>query len=256
MKIQELLNIADQNRKIIRADEKDKLKLLTEAAMFFKESFIYNSNALEGYKLKLNDIKALSEEKNTAQGKSDTEYSITRGHIEAYDYMLSLLTTEEPEITEAVIRKTHYLIYCRQDQEQAGQYRTIKINTDDKDYLPPEPEDLAHLMEHFVNQMQSSRRLLHPIEYAALCHKRLMDIHPFEKCNGMVARLLMNLILISEGYGPSIILAEQRSEYLDSLRVARRKNNPDIDPLVIMVTESISRLQPEFCKAAGIKLLF
>lgn len=251
---QELLKAADHNKYIITSENTDKYKYMTEAAKLFRDSYIYNSSALEGNTSDTSVFIVLPEDKMTALTKPVIDSYNIDGHAKAYDYMFSLLNTEEPEITEDVIKKFHYFIYYRNEQKQAGQYRNAKVHAVDMDYLPPNPEDLDHLMEHFINQMQSSKRLLHPIEYAALCHKRLMDIHPFEEGNGMVARLLMNFILINTGYGVAIITPDHQKEYLDSLRIARRKSNPDIDPLVILVTESVIKTQLEYCKAAGIEL--
>lgn len=56
-------------------------------------------------------------------------------------------------------------------------------------------------MKHLADQIHSSRSTLHPIELAAMAHKRLVDIHPFVDGNGRTARLLMNLILVNVGYG-------------------------------------------------------
>ena len=44
---------------------------------------------------------------------------------------------------------------------------------------PPAPDEVPHLMAHLVDQLSSSRTTLHPIELAAMAHKRLVDIHPF-----------------------------------------------------------------------------
>ena len=35
------------------------------------------------------------------------------------------------------------------------------------------------LMAHLTDQILSSQSTLHPIELAAMAHKRLVDIHPF-----------------------------------------------------------------------------
>ena len=59
---------------------------------------------------------------------------------------------------------------------------------------------------------------LHPIVRAAGAHFRLMAIYPWAKNSGKVARLLMNLILMREGYPPAIIHSIERQRYYDSLR--------------------------------------
>ncbi|MCI9388546.1 MAG: Fic family protein [Lachnospiraceae bacterium] len=43
----------------------------------------------------------------------------------------------------------------------------------------PEQSMAPRLMAHLTDQILSSRSTLHPIELAAMAHKRLVDIHPF-----------------------------------------------------------------------------
>ena len=63
----------------------------------------------------------------------------------------------------------------------------------------------------------SERPKLHPIELAAEAHYRLVTIHPFVDGNGRTARLLMNMILMMNGYPPAIIRKRDRLSYIDSL---------------------------------------
>jgi Fic family protein len=51
-------------------------------------------------------------------------------------------------------------------------------------------------------------------------HYRLVAIHPFADGNGRTARLLMNLLLLREGYPPIAIRPEDRKTYLDTLERA------------------------------------
>ena len=57
----------------------------------------------------------------------------------------------------------------------------------------------------------------HPVHIAAEAHYRLVSIHPFVDGNGRTARLLMNLLLMQEGYPPAIIRPEDRHDYITSL---------------------------------------
>ena len=70
---------------------------------------------------------------------------------------------------------------------------------------------------------------LHPIEYAAIAHYRLVYIHPFVDGNGRTSRLLMNLRLIQAGYPPVIIKVQDRFTYYDALETA---NSGDIRPFI------------------------
>ena len=49
-------------------------------------------------------------------------------------------------------------------------------------------------------------------------HYRLVAIHPFGDGNGRTARLLMNLLLLRDGYPPVAVRPEDRKTYLDTLK--------------------------------------
>jgi Fic family protein len=59
---------------------------------------------------------------------------------------------------------------------------------------------------------------LHPVERAARAHFRLMAIFPWPKNSGKVARLLMNLMLLRDGFPPVVIHSIDRQRYYDVLR--------------------------------------
>jgi len=60
----------------------------------------------------------------------------------------------------------------------------------------------------------------HPVTHSAVHHAWFERIHPFTDGNGRVGRLLLNYMLIQEGYPPAVILRAQRNGYLSALRRA------------------------------------
>jgi len=65
---------------------------------------------------------------------------------------------------------------------------------------------------------------VHPITHAAEHHAWFERIHPFVDGNGRVGRLLLNFMLLQEGYPPAVIQAAQRPRYLQALRTADTGN--------------------------------
>ncbi len=59
-------------------------------------------------------------------------------------------------------------------------------------------------------------------------HFRLTAIHPFADGNGRTARLLMNLLLLREGYPPVAVRPEDRIPYLEALE--RSSESDDLRP--------------------------
>jgi Fic family protein len=62
----------------------------------------------------------------------------------------------------------------------------------------------------------------HPVIVAALAHYKLVTIY-----DAKTARLLMNLLLLQQGYPLAIIQKEQRSAYIDAIEHARETNDFD-----------------------------
>jgi Fic family protein len=61
---------------------------------------------------------------------------------------------------------------------------------------------------------------------AAQAHLKLVFIHPFVDGNGRTARLLMNLLLLQEGYPLTIIEKEERTAYLAAIEKALKSQDP------------------------------
>jgi Fic family protein len=78
-------------------------------------------------------------------------------------------------------------------------------------------------MKSFIFWMRKTESTLHPVEFAALAHLRFIFIHPFIDGNGRTARLLMNLILLQNGYPASVILNVDRKKYYRVLMEADRE---------------------------------
>ena len=102
-------------------------------------------------------------------------------------------------------------------------------------------------MQEFVSWLNSEESSkIHPIEFAALAHYKLVTIHPFYDGNGRTSRLLMNLILMQAGFPPVSIKVEDRFRYYETLELA---NEGDIRPFIRFIAECAERTLDEFLLA-------
>jgi Fic family protein len=114
----------------------------------------------------------------------------------------------------------HSLILKGIDDAHAGYYRSVPVRISGPTVVLPNPRKVPELISTFVAWIQHSHDL-HPLELAAEAHYRLVTIHPFVVGNGRTARLLMNMILLMNGYPAAIIHQRERLAYIAALEKAQ-----------------------------------
>ncbi|MFH0736213.1 MAG: Fic family protein [bacterium] len=173
----------------------------------------YNSNAIEGNTLTLQETKVVMEG-ITIGGKSIREHFEVINHREAILYVEDIIKNKEP-LTEWQIKNIHNLVLKNIDDKNAGIYRKSNVVITGAKFIPPDflfvPEQMNALIDVHNNNYS------HPLEKAALLHTIFVKIHPFVDGNGRTARLLLNFELMKNGYLPIIIKKENRLEYYASL---------------------------------------
>jgi Fic family protein len=105
------------------------------------------------------------------------------------------------------------------DPKNAGKYRTVPVYVLRKDgakHVFCDPLLITDEMDVFFDWLFAPNNE-HPVIIAAEAHTRFVSIHPFADGNGRTARLIMNLILLQNGYVPAIIKNAERTKYLDAL---------------------------------------
>lgn len=184
----------------------------------------YNSNAIEGNTLTLNETKAVLKDGITIGGKSMREHLEVVNHQEAINYLEEIIRNNT-KINERVIKQIHYLILKTIDTDNAGVYRNRNVTISGTDYRPPEHYLVPQKMTDFINWYKERSDKLDTIKRAAKLHNELVKIHPFIDGNGRTARLLLNLELMKNGYPIVIIGKEDRPEYYDSVEAYSTKDN-------------------------------
>jgi len=255
MAIKDLLKRIDDYAAVIRAYRPLSEAEIKELDAYYRIGMTYTSNALEGNSLSLSETKVLLEDGITVGGKPLRDCYEATGHARAYDYMLTLARSGSMSVTENMIRHLHYLFYNGIDPDNAGKYRRGQVFITGTEYLPPAAEDVPGCMVSFVKELAERQgRMLHPIELAAYAHRRLVDIHPFQDGNGRTARLLMNLILINQGYCIVSIPPVLRHDYIVALQQAQRERNPSDEAFVKLIAECEIESQKDYCRMFRIKL--
>lgn len=243
---------ADQERKVL-----DKFKL----------DWNYNSNAMEGNSLSLGETAALLSYGLTAKGKPLKDHLDIEGHNRVLDLLGELIKTKQP-ITAHLIRSIHQIM-LGSDRDvssvnadgirttrtiAAGRYKTesnqLVTHTGEVRRFPS-PIDTPPLMDELVSSYDREMRTqtIHRVLFAATFHHRFVSIHPFDDGNGRMARILMNLILMQDGYLPAVLKLSERDQYLSALVQA---DSGDLEPLAqLIISAAIASAETYLAAANG-----
>lgn len=216
----EILNKIDLFQKEINALRPMEGEMLGQIQDYYRVGLAWTSNALEGNSLTESETKVLLEDGLTVGGKPLRDVFEAVDHAKAYDYMFSVL--RERSIHEQAVLKMHGLFYQNIEPEYAGRYRDARVLITGSQYPVAAPETIQKEMDGLFAWAQRERDAYHPVEFAAQLHKRFVFIHPFKDGNGRVARLLMNLALLQDGYLPAVVPPILRGDYVSLLELAHR----------------------------------
>lgn len=197
-------------------------ELLKQIKEYYRIGLTWSSNALEGNTLTESETKILLEDGLTVGGKPLRYTFEAVGHAKAYDFMFTLLRSKT--ITERDILTMHQMFYENIDKEYAGKYRDMDVLISNSKYPVAEPNRIQAEMDRLFQWIITARNRVHPVKFAAQLHKRFVFIHPFKDGNGRIARLIMNTVLIQDGYLLAMIPPVLRHEYVELLERAHRED--------------------------------
>ncbi len=183
--------------------------------------YSYQSNRIGGSTLTPAETEMAIKIGLTIPGKAMWEYLSAINHYQAIQFIREQVD-EHALLSETLIKQIHAILLRSIDREQAGIYRTQALTSPPGHHAPPPASELPELMAEMLHWLRLEGPFVHPIIFAAEAHQRLLAIQPFIAANGTCARLLMNFILLQEGY-PLLNLrgdAESCGAYFHALELA------------------------------------
>lgn len=190
--------------------------------------YTFESNRIEGNTMTLQETDLVVNEGLTISGKSMREHLEIINHQEAIAYIKHLIE-KNTSLNEREVLSIHNLILRGINPEDAGRYRSVQVMIKGSAYMPPQPFIVSKEMENLFIWYETNKNDLHPIVLAAELHERLVSIHPFINGNGHTSRLIMNLILLQNGYVITNIKGDYNNKmrYYNALETSQIKNNKE-----------------------------
>ncbi len=193
-------------------DEKTKTEILKN----FVIEFAFNTASIEGNTITLQQARNLLEEGLTPKDKTLREiYDLQN----AEKVFLSLISSSA-ELSHEFIIRMHSELMDNIDA-RAG-YRTTDVRVIKSNFKSTPAPYVKTDMGILLKWYNENKKKLHPMVFATIFHHKFEKIHPFMDGNGRVGRMLLNYVLMQNGYPPVIIHRKLRSEYLACLREADR----------------------------------
>jgi Fic family protein len=228
--IERLKESFNKNLKSLEKEEREQLE-----KSFFTE-LTYNTNAIEGSSLSLEETSLLLNEKIVPEGKTMREIYEARNHKLALEYVKNY----KGDFNEAFILKLHSLILKDISSRFAGNYRKTRVKIFGSDVKFPDSEKVPQLIKNLIYFYKENKNTLHPFELATIISMKFVTIHPFIDGNGRVSRLIMNFLLTKKNYPWINIYNKNRAKYLKSTRKANDEDYSTIIPFLIKtITENL-----------------
>jgi len=205
----------------------------------------YHSNAIEGNSLSLHETQMVIDYGITIHGHPLREYLEATNHAHAYQYVTSLIDRHEP-ISQETLLTLHQLV-MEQILETKGQFRKTPVYIRGSNMTPPPARDVERLMTEWLAWIEEEGEQYEPVTRAAIAHHGFEAVHPFEDGNGRVGRLVLNLMLMRNGYPPALLLYDWRARYIQALNTANTGNYSSLLTLIGQAVEAGLDLYLEAC---------
>lgn len=178
----------------------------------FSIRYTHESTKIEGNTLSLIENKLIIEDRLSIGGKALREVYEVDNHNKAFNYIKENIKNGI-KLDDSVVKDIHEILM--DNIIQGGIYRYTDVSIVGATHKPPSRTEMYDRLNAFYFDLNNME--VNPIEKASWVHAEFVAIHPFEDGNGRTSRMLMNYILMENGYLPISINPEEKQEYYNSL---------------------------------------
>lgn len=193
------------------------------------QSWIFHDNALEGIVISYHELKAAIDKRIISDVTLIPTYEEIKNHKLGIEWVRSTArewaskkvdkkAKRENLITLDTFKLVHGIL-APDEKAKGSPFR--KENPLHRTYYHEigQPDKILPRLKKLVEWLDEEETWhLHPVERAARMHFRFMSIFPWVKNSGKVARLVMNMMLLRDGFPPVVIHSIERQRYYDGLR--------------------------------------
>lgn len=179
----------------------------------FAVRFTYDTQRMDGSRLTFTETSNLLYRGIIPDGRSLQDYTEAVTHKNLFNRMFSF----HGAIDIDVVLEWHREFFEQTRPNVAGRLRDTDVLLTGSDFSVAAPADIPKLFDEFFIWYNENKDTMHPVELAALVHLKFLKIHPLNRGNGKIARLLANFVLKEHGYPMLDIRESDRASYYDAL---------------------------------------
>ena len=179
----------------------------------FAKEFIFNSNTIEGSRIPAKEVKKIIET-GDSRYENANEVREVFNSIDAIEYIRSGF-----KFNISSIKRLYYILtkdlLMQNGMSYPRGFKTERNVVNNMETTPPDQveQELSGLLTFY----KENRKKEHPLRLALYFHLKYEGIHPFLDGNGRTGRLIMNKILMTNGYFPIVIYSANSTAYYNAI---------------------------------------
>lgn len=229
MNIQEIIH---KRNKLSEIQERLSQAAINAYAEAFYVIYAYNSAAISGNSVSLIESKIILDDYSSIGGKSLNEVFELVNHRSACLFMNENLKKEK-KINADMILKIHEILMA--NIESSHLETKFQLNPKNSHSLLSEGEELRKSIDRTVSFVYDNKNGDNIIESAVLLNLEFIKLSPFSAYNGVIAGMLGNYLLLSNGFLPISISNDEKEEYIRCVKLYLEQG--DHLPLLNLVYE-------------------
>lgn len=197
--------------------------VLNKVSEHFMDLDVHYSTALEGNSLTLAEVSVFIDSGITVHGKKFKDYMEVHNYNDTLTWLKKNIHNNDLELSLLLIKQIHKMttegtVYTEDGENFSGRFRNDYVFIKTTTHVPPHWEDIEERLEDAIDNYYYCINSGYSVfEAACNFHREYERIHPFFDGNGRSGRILLNLLLVQDGYPYLTIKTEDRTDYFDSI---------------------------------------
>jgi len=186
----------------------------------FAKEFIFNSNNIEGSKIPAEEVKKIIET-GDSRYENRNEVKEVYNSIDAFKYLQSGF-----KFNIASIKRLYYILTNNLAMADGNRYPRgfKKVENVVNNQPTVTPEQVEKTLSALLKYFKENKKKMYPFQLAFDFHLSYKQIHLFLDANGRTGGLIMNKILMDQGYFPIIVYSENVQAYFNAISKGLKKD--------------------------------